>query len=321
MHPVHATAPTAIEHFGVSLRNMNLITAKRFVWVPGGVNPPPPPPPLALPDVTTEIVDIGGMQVAVITVTNNDTYGRGMWVQRKVVETEGEIALETLMPNDPLIETSTEIDPSAEFLPAGGSLVDEEDVPLMGDRASKVMTFDVYEDHVSPFGQHSQGNLLGTMLNAAVLNSPPCPDFYGPTITLEPTNVVAPIGEDAFMYADATGPDIGGDVVFQWYREGTLIPKEDNARLEITPVTPQSAGFYYCVIKNDCGEVRTQSARLDFAAPCHADFNEDGFLDFTDFDDFVDAFERGRAISDFNGDGFLDFTDFDDFVVSFEGGC
>jgi hypothetical protein len=55
--------------------------------------------------------------------------------------------------------------------------------------------------------------------------------------------------------------------------------------------------------------------------PCPADFNGDGFIDFTDFDDFVTAFENGDASSDFNGDGFLDFTDFDDFVAAFEAGC
>jgi hypothetical protein len=57
------------------------------------------------------------------------------------------------------------------------------------------------------------------------------------------------------------------------------------------------------------------------AGACRADFNADGFLDFTDFDDFVIAFEGGSASGDFNADGFLDFTDFDDFVNAFEGGC
>ena len=61
---------------------------------------------------------------------------------------------------------------------------------------------------------------------------------------------------------------------------------------------------------------------VDFdATGCPADFNGDGFLDFTDFDDFVGAFEAGAATADFNGDGFLDFTDFDDFVGAFESGC
>ncbi len=58
-----------------------------------------------------------------------------------------------------------------------------------------------------------------------------------------------------------------------------------------------------------------------FGGACRADFNNDGFLDFTDFDDFIVAFEGGTAAGDFNGDGFLDFTDFDDFVNSFESGC
>jgi hypothetical protein len=54
---------------------------------------------------------------------------------------------------------------------------------------------------------------------------------------------------------------------------------------------------------------------------CAADFNADGFLDFTDFDAFVVAFEAGDGDSDFNSDGFLDFTDFDAFVNAFETGC
>jgi hypothetical protein len=55
--------------------------------------------------------------------------------------------------------------------------------------------------------------------------------------------------------------------------------------------------------------------------PCPADFNRDGFLDFSDFDVFVGAFENGDVKSDFNGDGFLDFSDFDAFVLTFEAGC
>ncbi len=52
-----------------------------------------------------------------------------------------------------------------------------------------------------------------------------------------------------------------------------------------------------------------------------ADFNGDGFLDFTDFDSFVAGFETNVPAADFNGDGFIDFTDFDGFVVVFESGC
>ena len=67
-----------------------------------------------------------------------------------------------------------------------------------------------------------------------------------------------------------------------------------------------------------------RSAVYDYSVrvgACEADFNNDGFVDFTDFDDFVNAFEAGGASADFNNDGFIDFTDFDSFVASFEAGC
>jgi hypothetical protein len=60
---------------------------------------------------------------------------------------------------------------------------------------------------------------------------------------------------------------------------------------------------------------------LNSTPSCRADFNEDGFVDFFDLDDFVDAFERGRRAADFNLDGFIDYFDFDDYVRAFERGC
>jgi hypothetical protein len=64
---------------------------------------------------------------------------------------------------------------------------------------------------------------------------------------------------------------------------------------------------------------------LSFAAPCPADFNGDGFVDFFDFDDFVSCFEGAGCpagkTADFNADGFVDFFDFDDFVLAFSNGC
>jgi len=58
---------------------------------------------------------------------------------------------------------------------------------------------------------------------------------------------------------------------------------------------------------------------------CPADFTGDGFVDFFDFDAFVDCFEglacpQGRS-ADFDADGFADLFDFDAFVTAFELGC
>jgi serralysin len=56
-----------------------------------------------------------------------------------------------------------------------------------------------------------------------------------------------------------------------------------------------------------------------------ADFNNDGFVDFFDFDDFTACFESGNCppgrSPDFNNDSFVDFFDFDDYVLAFGNGC
>ncbi len=60
-------------------------------------------------------------------------------------------------------------------------------------------------------------------------------------------------------------------------------------------------------------------------APCPADFNRDGFVDFFDLDDYISCFEGDpcppKASADFNRDGFVDFFDLDDFIAAFEAGC
>jgi hypothetical protein len=58
---------------------------------------------------------------------------------------------------------------------------------------------------------------------------------------------------------------------------------------------------------------------------CRGDFNNDGFVDFFDYDLFVQCFEGGECPpggdADFNDDGFADFFDYDAFVARFEAGC
>jgi aminopeptidase N len=54
---------------------------------------------------------------------------------------------------------------------------------------------------------------------------------------------------------------------------------------------------------------------------CDADFNNDGFVDFFDYDAFVLAYETGTPDADINADGFIDFFDYDDFVALYEAGC
>jgi subtilisin family serine protease len=66
-------------------------------------------------------------------------------------------------------------------------------------------------------------------------------------------------------------------------------------------------------------------ASLFSRAVCGADFNGDGFLDFFDYDAFVECFEGNacppRRSADFNADGFADFFDYDAYIEAFEAGC
>ncbi|MEK6703214.1 MAG: hypothetical protein AABZ53_13190 [Planctomycetota bacterium] len=68
-----------------------------------------------------------------------------------------------------------------------------------------------------------------------------------------------------------------------------------------------------------------RSATTIDAVFCAADFDNDGTVDFFDYDAFVACFEGstcppGRT-ADFDADGTVDFFDYDSFVIAFESGC
>jgi hypothetical protein len=74
----------------------------------------------------------------------------------------------------------------------------------------------------------------------------------------------------------------------------------------------------------DQREASGLAARISCANLCPPDFNNDGFLDFFDYADFVACFEGSCSPGgspDFNDDGFTDFFDYAAFVEAFEAGC
>jgi hypothetical protein len=81
-------------------------------------------------------------------------------------------------------------------------------------------------------------------------------------------------------------------------------------------ISPASVGYL---------EFTSGTAVITSTPACGSDFNRDCFVDFFDYDDFVQCFEgagcpAGRS-ADFNGDDFVDFFDYDAFVSAFERGC
>lgn len=90
------------------------------------------------------------------------------------------------------------------------------------------------------------------------------------------------------------------------------------------PAVGESRPFWIVWGKDaDAVEMEEAEAWVRRVRVCPADFNQDGFVDFFDYLDFVSCFE-GEACAgdgDFNGDGFVDFFDYGDFVSAFEAGC
>jgi hypothetical protein len=107
----------------------------------------------------------------------------------------------------------------------------------------------------------------------------------------------------------------GGGATYQWFKDGTPTAFTGST---LTVSAAETAG-YSCLVTSSCGGGMSSEARV---VVCRPDFNCDGFLDFFDYDAFVQAFETGGGLdADFNGDGFVDFFDYDDFVAAFESGC
>jgi len=71
-----------------------------------------------------------------------------------------------------------------------------------------------------------------------------------PTILLkQPQSVLVRIGKSAAfeVTADVQAPGLA-KLRYQWFRNGQLLPKEQNRRLAFDPVTPDEAGLYHCLI-------------------------------------------------------------------------
>lgn len=130
--------------------------------------------------------------------------------------------------------------------------------------------------------------------------------------------LVAPGGFVNELGVASTSTSIGVANRLHWYSPVTFdssgLPQDRSHQSFIGSYdfgVPSSSNPYastYLVLQGPC-------------VACYADFNGDCFVDFTDFDDFVSAFEAGDPSADYNQDGFLDFTDFDDAVAAFESGC
>ncbi len=158
-----------------------------------------------------------------------------------------------------------------------------------------------------------------------------------PTMLADPGVKPSCVGNSVtFSLIAAARGDIGG-YAYQWqafepgagaWRDLHDGPAQPPFAASVTGATTPSLALadinytdstsYRVIVTGACGVAISEPSSI---AICRVDSNCDGFLDFSDFDDFVTAFEAGEARSDFNADGFLTFEDFDAFVTAFEAGC
>ncbi|MEK6702890.1 MAG: hypothetical protein AABZ53_11540 [Planctomycetota bacterium] len=315
--PRHATLPGSIEHFGISLRNFNANPAPSFMWKAGGLPAGVDSEPLQPQIVTSKGWNESGDPVLIETVSNTDPRGRRMWIKRSVSNVMYQVTLEELMPNDPLVQGSIDIDPEPVLLFAGQSR--SFDQLEIGDGiASAVINYEVYRDRVIG-GVHTVGPYAGMVMNAVTLSSSMC-DLNAPFIIDHPVSqTVHAFGEIELSVRADSNYDFG-PLNFQWVHEGTDMPGANGDAITLSDIVPDQGGAYWCVISNDCGMVISDAAHVT-VIPCPADYSKDGAVDFFDYDEFVSDFQDGSPRSDFDGDHTIDFFDYDAFVRAFEVPC
>jgi hypothetical protein len=132
-------------------------------------------------------------------------------------------------------------------------------------------------------------------------------------------------GSESVNLSAAGSSDPDGSIVSYIWRENG-----DEIASGLNPTIFLPVGVHTIVLTVTDNEGRTDTDTVvitveEGAPACPADFNGDGFLDFFDYDDFVNCYESGSCppgkTADYNGDGFVDFFDYDDFVSAYELGC
>ncbi len=132
-------------------------------------------------------------------------------------------------------------------------------------------------------------------------------------------------GSETVNLTSAGSSDTDGSIVsFSWAEGVTQIATGS------APAINFAVGVHTVVLTVTDNEGRTATDTVvvtveEPAVSCPPDFNGDGFLDFFDYDDYVNCYETGTCPpgtdADFNGDGFVDFFDYDEFVSAYELGC
>ncbi|MFA6046123.1 MAG: immunoglobulin domain-containing protein [Phycisphaerales bacterium] len=353
-NPQHLTAVNSIEHFGVSLRQLSATTPISVRWkrngmpatvngqvpTPGGGSAPATQP--MLPSITTDLStgSTGGDSISV-TVTNNDP-GQAIWIQSRALVSMGNVTLEALMPNDPVVTNTIQLDASPFLLGPGASVSYNNDLIEAEDNQSAVFAATYYQDLFvgGPFNPtHTRGPELGNVMTAALASPQSSCSVSSPFILVQPMSTDAAEGRSVDLRVDADGNDL--TLSYQWMKEGVDLVNNSmysgvtTDGLTIDPLDATSEGFYQVRVSNTCGSLVSDSALVFITGhnvppppppppACDPDLNQDGNADQGDIDYLIDVVAGGDNYTsidpDFNLDGNVDQGDIDALIDVVAGG-
>ena len=346
--PAHTTAVHAVEHFGISLRQLSAAAAIRGRWMkngrpatvngqvpqPGGGTTPATQPLLPTIDAQMDIGSLGGDAVTV-TVTNNDP-SQAIWVKRRASVSQGVVTLESLMSNNAVVTTAVQIDAGPFLIPAGASVSYTNDLIELEDNESVVFAAEYSQDLFTGglFNPtHTRGPVLGNVMTASIASPGTGCDVSSPTIIEQPISQERPLHSTVNLRINADGNDL--TLSYQWMREGVALVNSSKYagvttdELSIEDLDSTTEGLYSCRISNTCGSIVTSSALVyvighnnpPVRPVCAADFNSAGGVTVQDIFDFLSAWFAGSAQADFNHADGVTVQDIFDFLTAWFTGC
>ncbi|HPF37575.1 MAG TPA: immunoglobulin domain-containing protein [Phycisphaerae bacterium] len=281
-NPQHMTAVGAIEHFGVTLRQLSSANAIYVRWmvngqtatvngqvpIQGGGSAPATQP--MLPSISTDMtIGGGGGDGIACSVTNNDPL-QWIWIQRRAQVTQGTVTLEELMPNDPVVTTTVQLDAAPILLAPGQTLTVVNDLVEVEDNQSVVFAAEYYQDlrQVGPFNNsHALGPQLGNVMTASIASPDSGCGVSSPIILEQPLSATADQGFSVDLRVNADGNDL--TLSYQWLKEGQPLVEGGGGgmfhgvtsdELSIDELNPDTEGFYAVRVSNTCGTIVSDSA-------------------------------------------------------------
>jgi hypothetical protein len=285
-NPHHLTAVGSIEHFGITIRgavyygpapehvehvhwyrNGHIATVNGQLPTENGGTAPATQPiqPSISAGITPGSHGNGGVN---LRVKNNDPV-QSIWIKRRAQITASPVSLEALMPNDPVVTTSVQIDASPILVAPLQVLTLAHDLFDVEEEQSAVFAAEYFQNvrGAGPFNQNQNapGPLLGNVMTATQA-SPQLPCAHSiPTVVSQPASVTQAANSRVDLRVTGRGDDLS-PLTYEWMKEGVALAEGNGIsgtttnHLRIDHLTAATEGFYAVRITNTCASIVSDSA-------------------------------------------------------------